>query len=110
MLDAYNNRGICYCDQRRGRPCAIVDFNKGIQLNPDYAEAYYNRSVAYRGQRSLVDLAIEDYNRAIQLKPDYADIYDNHETAWLHLEIREETRSDQTYYQRYGKKYHYPIS
>ncbi len=55
---------------------AIQDYNKAIQLNPDYANAYYNRGIAkarlgdYRG-------AIQDYNKAIQLNPDDAEAYNN---------------------------------
>ena len=42
----YNNRGNAYgkkgdCDR------ALSDFDKAIQLKPDYADAYYNRAVAY---------------------------------------------------------------
>ena len=92
--NAYYNRGVIYCKKRKYE-YAIEDFTKVIQLNPNDADAYYNRSVAYR-IKGKVDHAIEDYNRAIQLNPDSADTYDNHETEGLHLEIREETRSDQT--------------
>ena len=55
---------------------AIQDYNKAIELNPDFAEAYYNRGIAksdlgdYRG-------AIQDYNKMIELNPDYALPYGN---------------------------------
>ena len=53
---------------------AVEDFNKAIQLKPDYANAYYNRG---RAKGNLKDYtgAIADFNKAIQLKPDYADAY-----------------------------------
>jgi tetratricopeptide (TPR) repeat protein len=54
----------------------IQDYNKAIELNPDFADAYNNRGIAkydlgdYRG-------AIQDYNKAIELNPDFADAYYN---------------------------------
>ena len=55
---------------------AIVDYNKAIELTPDYAGAYYNRGIA---KKKLQDYrgAIADYTKAIELKPDYAAAYFN---------------------------------
>ena len=53
---------------------AIEDFNKAIDLKPDYAKAYYNRGIAY-GDKGDFDRAIEDFNKAIDLNPDYAKAY-----------------------------------
>jgi len=55
---------------------AIKNYNKAIQIQPDYAEAYNNRG------NILKDLvkpneAIKNYNKAIQIKPDYAEAYSN---------------------------------
>ena len=50
------------------------DFNKAIELEPDYAYAYCRRGLAkyilqdYKG-------AIADYNKAIDLKPFFAQAY-----------------------------------
>jgi len=47
---------------------AIQDYNKAIELNPNYADAYRNRGISkerlgdYRG-------AIQDFNKAIELNP-----------------------------------------
>ena len=71
--DEYNERGNAK-KRLKDYTGAIADYNKAIQLKPDYAEAYYNRGCAkddlkdYNGE-------IEDFNKAIQLKPDYAFAY-----------------------------------
>ena len=55
---------------------AIADYDRAIELNPDYAEACFFRGGAkvvlgdYRGAKA-------DYDRAIELNPDYADTYTN---------------------------------
>ena len=62
---------------------AIADYDRAIQLKPDYAKAYYNRGLAYDHQGKY-SKAIADYNRAIQLKPDYAEAYNNRGLAYDH--------------------------
>ncbi len=53
---------------------AIAEYNKAIELNPEYAEAYYNRGIAY-GNKGQYDQAISDYTKAIELNPRYAMAY-----------------------------------
>jgi tetratricopeptide (TPR) repeat protein len=50
------------------------DFNKAIQINPEYAEAYSNRGNLYKDQKKW-DLAVADYNKAIQINPEDALAY-----------------------------------
>ena len=47
-----NSRGNTYYNQGN-LPQAISDFNKAIEINPNYAEAYYNRGLAYADTRQL---------------------------------------------------------
>jgi len=63
---------------------ALADYNKAIEIKPDYAEAYNNRGVA---RRNLGDYsgALADYNKAIEIKPDYADAYYNRGVARRNL-------------------------
>lgn len=53
---------------------ALEDYNKAIQLKPDYAEAYANRGLTKVALRQNL-AAIRDCDFAIQLKPDYAPLY-----------------------------------
>ena len=59
---------------------AIEQYDKSIELNPNYAEAYNNRGVAKDSLGEHKD-AITDYNQAIRLKPDYAEAYNNRGNA-----------------------------
>ena len=63
---------------------AIANYNKAIQLKPDYDHIYNNRGLAkiWGGQHFA---AISDFDKAIQLKPDYADAYYNRGFAKDHL-------------------------
>jgi tetratricopeptide (TPR) repeat protein len=52
------------------RPAApAAQFNKAIELKPDFAEAYYERGIAKQAKGDF-DGALTDYSKAIELKPD----------------------------------------
>ena len=55
---------------------AITDYDKAIQLKPDYAVAYNNRGLAKHELREHT-AALEDYDKAIQLKPGLSVAYNN---------------------------------
>ena len=72
-VEHYFNSGIAKHNLREYRG-AIQDFNKAIEIAPNYADAYNSRGNAknqlqdYRG-------AIQDFNKAIELNPKYAVAY-----------------------------------
>ena len=72
---AYNNRGLYFDDKGRKNE-AKLDFDKAIELKPDYAEAYNNRGYLKNDDGDLAG-ALSDCNRAIDLKPNYAVAYNN---------------------------------
>ena len=63
---------------------AIVDYNKAIEINPNYSLAYYGRGLA---KYDLGDKqgAIVDYNKAIELNPNLADAYYNRGNSYQQL-------------------------
>jgi tetratricopeptide (TPR) repeat protein len=54
----------------------ILNYQKAIELKPDYAYAYNNIGLAYY-EKGNDDQAILLYEKAIELKPDYAYVYNN---------------------------------
>ena len=63
-------------------PRAIANFNKAIELNPNFAEAYVSRGNAQNDQGELFP-AIVDYTKAIELNPNYLQAYSNRGRAYL---------------------------
>ena len=89
---AYNNRGIAYNEVGR-YDLAIRDFDKAIELRPDYAKAYNNRGSAY-DKKGDYDQAIQDYDKAIAFDPKDAHCHSNRglahvEKGQLELAVRD---------------------
>ena len=72
---------------------AIENYDKAIELNPQYADAYYNRGNAELDLSKYKE-AIEDYNKAIELNPKYADAYNNRGNAKSYLDDSKEAIAD----------------
>jgi tetratricopeptide (TPR) repeat protein len=64
---AYNNRGIAYRRLKQYER-AIHDYNKAIELNPEFAGAYYNRGLAYYDLKQY-EKEQEDYEKALEFDP-----------------------------------------
>ena len=58
----------------------IEDYNKALDLDPNYTEAYYNRGLA-KDELQDYEGAIEDYNKALDLDPNDTYAYNNRELA-----------------------------
>ena len=56
---------------------ALTDYDRAIQLNPNYVFAYNDRGVLKYEKLNDDRGALADYNRAIQLNPNYAFAYNN---------------------------------
>jgi protein O-mannosyl-transferase len=78
---AYYGRGSAYLDRGEYRN-AMADFNREIELRPDYASGYFGRGYLYCAYLGKADSGIVDLLRAVELSPDYPD-------AWNTLGIAE---------------------
>jgi tetratricopeptide (TPR) repeat protein len=63
---------------------AIEDYDRAIQLKPNYVEAYIDRGWA-KGDSGDNQGAISDYTKAIELNPSYADAYNGRGDAKSNL-------------------------
>jgi len=73
--EAHYNLGTVLFKQGKDAP-AIVEYDRALQLNPNYAEAYNNLAVALRNQGKVTE-AIAQYMKALQINPYYADAHNN---------------------------------
>ena len=91
---AYTKRGNAYADIG-DFDAAIEDYNKAIDLPPEYAFAYNSRGIAYLKEGDLC-AAIEDFNKVIALAPEEAGFYYNRGMAWLYLKEWQKAKADLT--------------
>jgi tetratricopeptide (TPR) repeat protein len=72
---------------------AIIDYDRSIQLDPEYAVAYHNRGNA-KDDKGDSDGAIADYTRAIELAPKYGDAYYHRAQVWVKKKQYDATTKD----------------
>lgn len=89
---AYNNRGAARDALGENRQ-AIEDYDKALEIEPDYAAVYYNRGRAYDALAEYAK-AIENYDRAIELDPSFADAYQNRGVSYESLGEYEKAQRD----------------
>lgn len=90
----FSDRGVAYT--RLNQPkLAIDDFNRAVELFPEYAAAYNSRGNALLSL-GLSEEAIKDYDRAIILAPGYAAAYNNRAGARMRLRQAAEASADYT--------------
>jgi tetratricopeptide (TPR) repeat protein len=88
------DRGVAYARQNQPK-LAIDDFNRAVQLFPEYAAAYNNRGNTLLSL-GLSEEAIKDFDRAIVLAPGYAAAYNNRAGARKRLGQTAEAIADYT--------------
>jgi tetratricopeptide (TPR) repeat protein len=80
-VEAYNNRGIAWCN-KGDYDRAIADYNKALEIDPRCADVYNNRGGVwlYKGE---YDLAIHDFDKALGINPNFAKAYSNRGAGWF---------------------------
>ncbi len=68
--EEYFERGL-NCAVKQDYKCSIENYDKAIEIKPDYVEAYKHRAVTHYTNGDF-QKAIPDYNRAIELDPNDA--------------------------------------
>lgn len=73
LEELYNNRGIAKGKLQAYRG-AIQDYNKAIELNPNFYEVFYYSGLV---KANLKDFrgAIKDYDKTIELNPNHTSTY-----------------------------------
>lgn len=76
-----NDRGVAYVRLGKTRE-AIEDFNRAVELFPEYAATYNNRGNLLLAL-GLPNEAMKDFDRALALAPGYAAAYNNRAGALM---------------------------
>ena len=83
LSENHYNKGTEYMEDEQYE-IAIHEFNKAIQLDPDYYAAYFNRGYSYDGLGEY-QTAISDHTKAIEFDSDYAGAYNNRSISYRAL-------------------------
>jgi tetratricopeptide (TPR) repeat protein len=75
LANVLNSRGMAR-ETRENFEQAKADYNKAININPEYANAYNNRG-NIKSKQADYKGAIKDYNRAIELNSKFVEAYCN---------------------------------
>ena len=87
-----SDRGVVYARMKQPK-LAIEDYNRAVQLYPEYPAVYNNRGNTLVSL-GLVKEAIKDFDRAILLAPGYAAAYNNRAGAYMLLKQGDEAVRD----------------
>lgn len=85
--EAYANRGVAY-GNKGIYDKAISDFNKAVELNPEYPDVYFNKALLCE-KTGRIREAVETYKEFIQYAPpQYSRIIEHAKQRIIKLEGR----------------------
>lgn len=85
---AHYNLGVVLYDNDQPE-LAIIEFQKALEIAPNYADAHYNLGALYQ-DKGLLEKAISEYRYALDLAPDSVDAYYNLGVIYTQLDYFEE--------------------
>ena len=84
---------------------AIADYNRAIEINPNYGGAYMNRGVVY-ARMGKYDQAISDISRGIDIDPKNGEMFFNRAVTYFHTKEYDKAWDDVSKAQDFGWKVH----
>ncbi len=81
---AFNDRALCMIELGITDAQALANFDRGIEVEPDYATIYHNKGW-YLNKLGRHKEAIEYFEKTLGLEPARAVTYENLADAYLHL-------------------------
>lgn len=99
----YDMQGVVHLENKNYYK-ALEQFNKSIELNPDFVISYHNRAITYK-KLGEFDKAELDFYRALELNDSIEQIYFG--KAKL-MELKGDIRSAKQYYKDASRNTYYP--
>jgi len=81
---AYNDRALCVIELEGEEGQALADFDKGIEVEPDYATVYHNKGW-YLNKLGRAREAVLYFEKTLELEPGRAVTYENLADAYIKL-------------------------
>ena len=85
---AFNDRALCRIECGGTEGQAMADFDKGIEVEPDYASVYHNKGW-YLNKIEKHQKAILYFEKTLELEPDRAVTYENLADTYLNLAAKQ---------------------
>ena len=85
---AFNDRALCRIECGGTEGQALADFDKGIEVEPDYASVYHNKGW-YLNKIKKHQKAILYFEKTLELEPDRAVTYENLADTYLNLRAKQ---------------------
>jgi tetratricopeptide (TPR) repeat protein len=91
---AVYNQGVALMHEKKYAE-ALVDFEKAVQLKPDFAEAHNNLAYCLRHQGpGRYAEALGHYDKAIHLKPNLAEAYEYRGVLYVKMNRKNDAEKD----------------